>query len=234
MTYREEVDVFHGIPVQYEVTPFRLNQYEIDVILNKEFFHPVRNDLTKTSFLLNDSRLQRVKNFLDERMKNYIENVVEIENEFVMTQSWSTITKKGENHHSHSHHNSIFSLVFYVSSEGEKSGNLVFDFGHSRLMERMNFTYDVKNYNGFNAGEWDYVVNTGDIVLFPSWVRHQTRENTSDKDRIIIGANYFINGIVGTTKGVNKIGIELGNLEDSDDAIPHSKVGIELGDLKDD
>ena len=62
MTYREEVDVFHGIPVQYEVTPFRLNQYEIDVILNKEFFHPVRNDLTKTSFLLNDSRLQRVKN----------------------------------------------------------------------------------------------------------------------------------------------------------------------------
>ena len=61
-------------------------------------------------------------------MSNYIENIVEIKNKFVMTQSWSTITKKGESHHAHNHPNSMFSLVFYVSSEGKKSGNFVFDF----------------------------------------------------------------------------------------------------------
>ena len=102
------------------------------------------------------------------------------------------------------------------------------------MEEKWSFAFTVKNYNYFNSRSWEYEVHTGDLIIFPSWTFHFTKENTSDKDRIIIGANYFINGIVGTTKGVNKIGIELGNLEDSADAIPHSKVGIELGDLKDD
>ena len=214
MIYREELTHLNAIPVKYESTSFRLNQHEMDVILSNKFYHPAHNNLTKTSFLLNDTRLSRVKHFFDERVKDYITNIVGIKNEFVMTQSWSTITKKGENHHSHLHHNSLFSLVFYVSSEGEKSGNLVFEFQHSRLMERWNFIFDVKNYNGFNCGEWEYIVNTGDLVIFPSWVRHFTRENTSDKDRVIVGANYFISGVLGTVEGVNKIGLKIGDLED--------------------
>ncbi len=213
MTYKTEQLILNGIPIQCESTPFRLNQHEMELICDSEYYQPKHNDITKTSFLLNDNRLCRIKHFLNERMKNYIENIVEIENEFTMTQSWSTITKKGANHHGHTHPNSIFSLVFYVSSEGEKSGNLKFEY-ESRLNEKWDFSYSIKNYNSFNSSGLTYTVKTGDIIIFPSWLFHKTTENTTDKDRIIIGANYFVNGTLGTSKNVDKIGIKVGDLQD--------------------
>ena len=207
-------DHLNGVPIHFEKTSFRLTNDELNTIFGKSYYHPMSNHLTKTSFLLKDDKLSRIKSFLDERMNSYIENIVEINDKFIMTQSWSTTTKKSENHHLHSHHNSIFSLVFYVSSEGKKSGNLVFDFKYSKLMERMYLTYDVKNYNTFNSTTWEYEVNTGDLIIFPAWIYHETRENTSDEDRVIIGANYFVEGIIGTTEGVDKIQIRLGDVED--------------------
>ena len=37
---------------------------------------------------------------------------------------------------------------------------------------------------------------------------------TIDQDRIVIGANYFVDGVMGSTRGVDKIGIKVGDLED--------------------
>ena len=155
-----------------------------------------------------------MKNFLDEHINNYIENVIEIRDKFVMTQSWSTITKKGEQHQSHDHPNAIFSLVFYVSAEGNKSGNFVFNLQPSGLKQRWNFSFKVKKYNAFNSSSWEYEVNTGDLIIFPAWMYHYTRENVTNKDRIVIGANYFVDGVIGSTRGVDKIGIKVGDLED--------------------
>tara|TARA_Y100000114_G_C11664116_1_gene280486 strand:- start:77 stop:724 length:648 start_codon:yes stop_codon:yes gene_type:complete len=209
-------DYVHGLPIRCEKTSFRLNQHEIDILYNNEFYQPdIKHiHLSKTSFLLKDKRLNRIKQFFDERMNNYIKNVVEVRNKFVMTQSWSTITKKGEHHHTHNHPNTMFSLVFYVSSEGERSGNFMLNFGLTRLEERWLFKYDITNYNTFNSGTWEYEVHSGDVIIFPAWVLHSTRENTTDKDRIIVGANYFIDGEVGSTEGVDKINIQLGDVHD--------------------
>ena len=137
------IEHLKGLPVQIEHTSFRLTDDEISIITNNEYYKPKSNNLTKTSFLLKDTRLSRVKNFLDEHINNYIENVIEIRNKFVMTQSWSTITKKGEQHQSHDHPNAIFSLVFYVSAEGNKSGNFVFNLQPSGLKQRWNFSFKV-------------------------------------------------------------------------------------------
>ena len=88
------------------------------------------------------------------------------------------------------------------------------NFGLTRLEERWLFKYDVTNYNAFNSGTWEYEVHSGDVIIFPAWVLHSTRENTTDKDRIIVGANYFIDGEVGSTEGVDKINIQLGDVHD--------------------
>ena len=208
------IEHLHGLPVKREHTSFRLTDDEISVITNNEFYQPGQNHLSKTSFLLKDTRLTRVKNFLDERMKDYVDNVIEIDDKVVMTQSWSTITKRGESHHIHDHANTIFSLVFYVSSEGEKSGNFVFDFRPSRLREGWNFSFKIKRYNTFNSTTWEYPVNTGDLIIFPAWMYHYTRKNDTNKDRIVIAANYFIDDEIGSTEGVDKINIQLGDVHD--------------------
>ena len=206
-------DHLNGLPIHFEKTSFRLTNDELNTIFGKGYYHPTSNHLTKTSFLLKDDKLSRIKSFLDERMNSYIENIVEINDKFVMTQSWSTTTKKSENHHSHNHPNAIFSLVFYISSQGVESGNLVFNLDN-RLREKYDFSFNVKNYNTFNSSTWEYEVNTGDLIIFPAWIYHETRENTSDEDRVIIGANYFVEGVIGTTEGVDKIQIRLGDVED--------------------
>ena len=51
-------------------------------------------------------------------------------------------------------------------------------------------------------------VKTGDIVIFPGWVDHQSLPNKSDDERIIIGTNYFAMGQLG--KHENKDYIEIG------------------------
>ena len=206
-------DHLNGVPIHFEKTSFRLTNDELNTIFGKGYYHPTSNHLTKTSFLLKDEKLSRIKSFLDERMNSYIENIVEINDKFIMTQSWSTTTKKSENHHSHNHPNAIFSLVFYVSSQGVESGNLVFNLDN-RLREKYDFSFNVKNYNTFNSSTWEYEVNTGDLIIFPAWIYHETRENTSNEDRVIIGANYFVEGVIGTTEGVDKIQIRLGDVED--------------------
>ena len=208
------IEHLHGLPVKREHTSFRLTDDEISVITNNEFYQPGQNHLSKTSFLLKDTRLTRVKNFLDERMKDYVENVIEIDDKVVMTQSWSTITKKDEYHHIHHHPNTMFSLGFYVSSEGKKSGNFVFDFRPSRLREGWNFSFKIKRYNTFNSTTWEYPVNTGDLIIFPAWMYHYTRKNDTNKDRIVIAANYFIDDEIGSTEGVDKINIQLGDVHD--------------------
>ena len=70
------IEHLHGLPVKREHTSFRLTDDEISVITNNEFYQPGQNHLSKTSFLLKDTRLTRVKNFLDERMKDYLEKVL--------------------------------------------------------------------------------------------------------------------------------------------------------------
>ena len=74
----------NGLAIQHEHTSFRLTDDEMRWLTDNEYYRlPVNaesNILTKTSFLLKDKRLNRVKQFFDERMNNYIENVVEIKN----------------------------------------------------------------------------------------------------------------------------------------------------------
>ena len=60
------IEHLHGLPVQHEHTPFRLTDDEVSVITNNQYYTPKSNHLTKTSILLKDTRLSRVKNFLDE------------------------------------------------------------------------------------------------------------------------------------------------------------------------
>ena len=46
-------------------------------------------------------------------------------------------------------------------------------------------------------------MKTGDIVLFPGHINHGSLPNKSSEPRIIVGANFFIKGSLGTKENVN-------------------------------
>ena len=188
------IEHLHGLPVKREHTSFRLTDDEISVITNNEFYQPGQNHLSKTSFLLKDTRLTRVKNFLDERMKDYVENVIEIDDKVVMTQSWSTITKKDEYHHIHHHPNSIISAVFYINAD-ENSDKITF---HKDEHNTIDLSSEDKDYNCYNSNAWSSPVQTGEILLFPSSLKHSVKSVTSNESRISLSFNVFVKGIVGS------------------------------------
>jgi len=196
----------HALPVYQKSNNFVLTETERKKILSLDFVKDGYEgvNISNNSFILEDPDLVRIKDFLNDAFAWFKDNVLEINNDFRLTQSWATINKMFSYHHKHNHPNSMFSIVYYAEVE---SGDLMLDFPYGRIQERFNFSYDVKNWNEFNSHSWRFKLNTGDILIFPSWLDHYSTPNQADSDRIIIGANYFITGTVGNTENVDLINL---------------------------
>ena len=114
-----------------------------------------------------------------------------------MTSSWSSLAKKGNCHHTHNHPNIIFSLIYYVTSN---NGKLVVGNTKSSIQENLNFDYDINEYNIYNSSNWIIEPKKGNIVAILGDLTHRTLPHEGDQDRIIIGANYFLDGNIGLYK----------------------------------
>jgi uncharacterized protein (TIGR02466 family) len=185
----------YSSPLFYEETDFKLTDKEKEYVLNVEYRRPKgfnnHSNMSTHTFLLEAPELKRVREYFDKKVKEYTDEILEIENEFYMTQSWSTINYTGYNHPTHNHPNAILSLVYYVDCE---SGEFYTD----RLTQQgYNFNYKVKKYNIHNSPRWKMPVKSQDILIFPAWLPHGSTINNSDKDRLVIGSNYFVKGIMG-------------------------------------
>ena len=57
----------------------------------------------------------------------------------------------------------------------------------------------------FNADNWAFEVQRGDLFLFPSHLMHQVENNMSGKDRYMVAFNYFLEGEIGEHTGAMKL-----------------------------
>ena len=207
----QEIMPLHALPVYKEETNFVLTKEEMEVVLNQEYRLSTGGKdvkITTSDTVLDNEKLNRVKIFILKRFNHYVENVLQIENCFYVSQSWCAMNGKGSSHHLHAHPNTILSCVYYANASHDDGGELQLKFQRSRLQEGFFFSYERKEPNIFNTRATDIKVNTGDIVIFPGWVDHQSLPNKSDDERIIIGTNYFAMGQLG--KHENKDYIEIG------------------------
>tara|TARA_Y100001937_G_scaffold38546_1_gene54818 strand:+ start:982 stop:1629 length:648 start_codon:yes stop_codon:yes gene_type:complete len=207
----QEIMPLHALPVFKEETNFVLTREEMEVILNQEYRVSTGGESVKISTsdrILEDEKLLRVKFFILSRFNEYVDNVLQIENCFYVSQSWCAINGKGSSHHLHAHPNTILSCVYYANASHESGGELQLKMHRSRLQEGFYFSYEKKKPNIFNSHLTDIKVKTGDLVIFPGWVDHKSLPNQSDEERVIIGTNYFVTGKLG--KHENKDYIEIG------------------------
>ena len=185
--------------------------YDTDYILNDELVQRIKTlkyikknsgfKLSESTDVLNEIEdLKEVKDFMNLIAEKYAREVLEINNEIYMTQSWITINDKGANHHMHHHPNAFFSLVYYVKS---KNVDLNLWLNKSSLQKNFNFQYDVRNNNMYNSSRWKIPTKTGRVVLFLGDLNHHTSVNELDEEKIILGANYFLKGALGTHKEVS-------------------------------
>jgi uncharacterized protein (TIGR02466 family) len=157
----------------------------------------VRNEGNKSSkdtYILNNSIFNNLKDEISTHINKYFKDVINPihESSLYITQSWLNYTEENQFHHEHSHPNSIVSGVLYINAVRE-SDEIVFS-------KEINTTIQIKseNYNNFNSTSMHFMVGTGDLILFPSNLKHYVRAKKGNDTRISISFNTFVRGKIGS------------------------------------
>ena len=157
------------------------------------------SNFSSTNSYIFDENLKELKQFCEQQIKIYVEQVINPKEEldFYITQSWLNMTEPGEFHHTHYHQNSIISGVFYIAAE--EDDKITFSDPNAQVKELIEF--EQKAYNLWNSSNWFFPSITNELILFPSWLGHRVESNEkATTDRISIAFNTFVRGNLGERK----------------------------------
>ena len=108
---------------------------------------------------------------------------------YEITQMWMNSLKPGQGHHIHTHHNTLWSGVFYLNGENGEFPPINFE---NPFYRHFVLTYD--KLNEYNCNNWQVPNKKDSLVLFPSYLRHWVNENNSPNNRMSISFNIMLRG----------------------------------------
>lgn len=103
-------------------------------------------------------------------------------------QMWANTTPKGGWVQSHLHGSMPFTAVLYVDASPEQ-GNLFLE----NPLELVLMTQPVGPDTKYPMGE-EIEVNSGDLIIFPAYLRHSVKVNTTDCPRLMLAFNLGCKG----------------------------------------
>ena len=153
------------------------------------------------SYLLRNEELKNIKNFLGEAVDKFTKNVLQSKQRLVITQSWANRNPKGSKHHEHVHPNSIISGVMYFQIN-EKLPPIQFSKANQDGMK-----LDPIKYNHVNSESFMLPCKPGELILFPSSLKHSVPINMSEEDRISVSFNTFCIDAIGSEQSLTHLDI---------------------------
>ena len=165
----------------------------------------ISNYASANKAVLDEPELKQLRSEIEAHINSYFERIYNTANDarLVITQSWLAMTGKGGSHHNHSHPNSIASGVVYISL-AEKDG-----INFYRNEDQQWFDLQPKEHNYYNAYSYHVETRIGDVVIFPSHIKHGVRQVSEDVRRISLAFNTFISGEIGHEGYSNRLKIEV-------------------------
>lgn len=165
----------------------------------------VNNQSSVDKRVLASPAMGALREFIEAHLKQYMLTVFSTANDVSLqiTQSWLTLSGKGQSHHVHTHPNSVVSGVLYI--------NLAPVDGINFYRNEDNIWYELvrQQDNYYNAYQYFVQCSVGDLLLFPSNVRHGVRPVTQDLQRISLSFNTFFSGQLGRDDFSNGLTIEV-------------------------
>lgn len=147
---------------------------------------------SESGYILDYPLFTDLKKTINQHIKEYVQTVYPGSAiDVYITQSWANYTEPNEYHHKHTHPNSFISGVFYVNAV--KNEDMI------KFYKDLPSAYQINHNqaNNYNSGDVAILVETGDLVLFPSNFTHNVPPTTSKETRISISFNTFIKGNIG-------------------------------------
>ena len=155
------------------------------------------NYTSDNNFILNNKKFNKLNKEILKHVNYYLYNVLCYKDiKPYITQSWLNYTSKDEYHHIHSHANSLISGVLYIKAIKEID-SITFEKTYHNVISP-----NIEKYNLYNSPSWFFPVETNNLILFPSNLKHfvTTKNNTSE--RISLAFNIFVKGTLGMKKNL--------------------------------
>jgi len=181
-----------------------LTKSELDFIISqKSKIHKnIGNKSSNDTYILENKELVNLKkqilNFVDDHTKN----VLAVDTKKVtpyITQSWLNFTNVNEFHHLHNHTNSYLSGVFYIKAK--KDVDKIFFEKDMNYILHPEFT----EFNINNSNSWWLPVETGEIILFSSKLKHFVEKVEKTDERISLAFNVFLKGTIGKNQDFTEL-----------------------------
>ena len=178
-----------------------LTEDEQNILCNLKRRRNTSNTTSEDTYVLNDQKLFRLKNFFINSINKYLNDVIIPEDEcnLYITQSWTNYTESFQAHHRHNHPNSIISGVFYVNVEPQR--DKIYFYRKELPQIKMNS----KIYNSLNSDSWWLPVKNNLLILFPSYIDHEVKFVDEGITRVSLAFNTFINGKMGSKAGLTEL-----------------------------
>lgn len=166
----------------------------------------IANYASTNKNVLNAAEMLNIRQVLQEALDSYFKEVFNSSNKLSLqiTQSWLTLTGNGESHHEHTHPNSVASGVLYINL-GKNDG---ISFYRNEENQWYEFLREKETY--YSAKSFFIPCEVGDIVIFPSNLRHGVKQSSSSVERISLAFNSFFEGELGRDEFSNALTINLG------------------------
>jgi len=190
-------------------TPILIIKYDDDIseetkyVENLEYISQKENKnfKSKDSYLMKHEIFKNIKNFFGESITKYTEKVLNSKQRLVITQCWTNKNPPGARHHEHVHPNSILSGVFFFKIGG-KLPPIQFAKSVQGAMK-----LDPVKYNNITAETFLLPCVPGELLLFPSNLKHSVPINVSEETRYSMSFNTFCIDILGSENSLTHLDI---------------------------
>lgn len=207
MTINAEILNFFPVPVYKSTLSFDFTDKQkafIEKNVKKQNLEPPNiggNAVSSNDRVLDNRVMKSIKSDVQKHIDNFLEIVYKPTDDYRLeiTQSWLSITKKGQSHHMHHHANSIASGVIYISTAEKDAINFLRKNGKqaSFFSENSRLHLPTKGETYHNAYSYTVPVKKLDILIFPSQLEHQVSVVKEDVSRISLAFNTFVSGSIG-------------------------------------
>ena len=165
-----------------------LGEKEMELILkeskNKKYENTSKaSSMSEDIYVLDSKNLKSLKQILEQQVKNYTVSFLNYKNNFQITTSWFTNTKKDGYSEFHYHPNAMFSGCFYIKTN-PKTDKISFS-----NFNTPTWLLEPKEYNIYNSREMNFEVYPGFLILFPAEMYHRVKINVGSEERISLAFN---------------------------------------------
>jgi len=123
---------------------------------------------------------------LKKELNIFLNNLNYKDVDYFITKSWVAYTEKGEHIAAHDHGASHFSFVYYVLINKNHSPLTFYE-----PVQRF-YMPDATKWNEQNHQNVEISTNSGQLIIFPSWLKHGTKKTEENSPRISISGDVLM------------------------------------------